>query len=119
MNTLKRERIIKNLYDLQQLDSWEDGEHYMDCIECVRTQFAIKWRDFDDIISDLRHHYRQQWTGANTEDINEMLIEDDQYKLISKYNNASELFKEETNHNMKLDEFRSLCIQFMDFSHLI
>ena len=119
MNTLKRERIIKNLYDLQCLDSWEDSEHFMEAVEGVRIHFGIKWIDLNDVEFELIERYKSEMPGASRSCVLDNVAEDDQYKLIDKFDTTEELFADETCSAMTFEKFRALCLEYMDFSHLI
>lgn len=109
MNTAKRERIIKNLYDLQCLDSWEDSEHFMEAVEAIRIYFVIRWVDLLDIVEN---ECRASYGDPDPE-------ENYKYRILRKHNHTSEVFADLTNCGMKFYDFRALCLEYMDFSQLI
>lgn len=119
MDTLKRERIIKNLYDLQRLDSWEDSEHFMEAIDGIRMHFGIKWVDLNDVEFNILERYRKEMPNVSRSCILDNAEEDEQYKLIDRFDSTHELWSDECASSMTFDKFRTLCLEYMDFSHLI
>jgi len=119
MNTSKRERIIKNLYDLQCLDSWEDGEHFMEAVEGIRIHFGIKWIPLESVQDSIIGQYKEEMRFAPYENVMDAALEDGRYIETLQYMDTQELFSDITCSSMKFDDFRTLCLEYMDFSQLI
>lgn len=107
MNGLKRELIIKNLYDLQQLDSWEDNRDFISCVCLILSNNGVKWFQLSDIIdNELRLSFGDPH-------------DDYKHRILLSFNDSIESFADLTNCGMTFDTFRTICLEYMDFSHLI
>lgn len=119
MNTAKRERIIKNLYDLQCLDSWEDSEHFMEAVEAIRMFYGILWISIEDVQKSIKDRYLERFSYYEIDTIFDAIYDDERYIETTRYVETPELFADVTCSSMTFEKFRSLCLEYMDFSQLI
>jgi hypothetical protein len=115
MNTAKRERIIKNLYDLQCLDSWEDGSDFIECIKSVLSNNGFSFYPLYVLTEnrklDVIRVYQELGYNARNEDFDE----DQWISFYNSYNYSEDAFSDETNYNLSFEQFNNLCYKYIDF----